>query len=229
MLSARLFGLCRNTRLVSTRSNGSKVNTIANMKDRIEALGSNKEINTVPNMITFARILASPGLAYAIAHNMKAVALTTCVLFGFSDWLDGYLARKLNQKTVFGALLDPMADKIMIGSICGGLAYNGLIPLPLAGLIVGRDVALLACSFIIRARERPSGSPFFDTTYSATFSIIPSDLSKVCRAPVDDSSFVLIHMYFRLSLFIDKYSDAVLFAFCHSGSVRLWSSLDSGD
>lgn len=162
--------------------------------DKYKSFVNNKELNTIPNIITFSRILASPGLAYAIAMNMKATALVTCVVFGFSDWLDGYLAKKLNQKTIFGAFLDPMADKIMIASICSGLAYNGLIPLPLAALIVGRDAVLLGLSFLIRARERPKGSPFFDTTYSATFQIIPSDLSKVGTFYITGSVLLLCHI-----------------------------------
>lgn len=67
-----------------------------------------------------SRIAASPLLSAAIAYDMKFAALGGCVLFGFTDWLDGYLAKKLNQQTVFGAFLDPMADKIFIGALSVG-------------------------------------------------------------------------------------------------------------
>ena len=60
-----------------------------------------------------------------------------------------------------------------------GLVMKGLFPLPLACLIVGRDLSLIAASFALRAIERPAGSHFFDTTDSATFNIVPSELSKV--------------------------------------------------
>ncbi len=63
------------------------------------------------------------------------------------------------------------------------------MPLPLVLLIVGRDAVLLASSFILRSREQPKGTPFFDTTYSATFAIIPSDLSKV----ICDLNFVSVY------------------------------------
>jgi len=66
----------------------------------------------------------------------------------------------------------------MIGCLTAGVAVKGLLPLELAALILGRDVFLLGCSFYIRYREMPAGTPFFDTTYSATFEIIPSNLSK---------------------------------------------------
>eukprot|EP01032_Pedospumella_encystans_P016882 gene16882-19241_t len=126
-----------------------------------------------------SRIAASPLLSIAIAYDMKAAALGGCILFGFTDWLDGYLANKLNQKTVLGAFLDPMADKIMIGALTVGLVAKGLLPVPLACVIIGRDVFLVAASFAMRAIERPAGSAFFDTTDSATFRIVPSDLSKL--------------------------------------------------
>ena len=148
-------------------------------KEKWQNLKNNKELYTIPNMITTARILSSPVLAVTIAMDMKYISLGGCLLFGFSDWLDGYLAKKLNQKTVFGAFLDPLADKFMIGAITVGLAFNGLLPMPLMGVIVGRDAFLTAASFIIRAVEKPKDAAFFDTTDSATFVIAPSDLSKV--------------------------------------------------
>lgn len=152
---------------------------VQSWKEYIKSIVDNKEINTIPNIITMSRIAASPLLSVAIAYDMKAVALGGCVLFGFSDWLDGYLAKKLNQKTVLGAFLDPMADKVMIGALTVGLVAKGLLPFPLACVILGRDAVLIGATFALRAIQRPAGSHFFDTTDSATFNIIPSELSKV--------------------------------------------------
>mmetsp|Transcript_17117 Transcript_17117/g.38672 ORF Transcript_17117/g.38672 Transcript_17117/m.38672 type:complete len:264 (+) Transcript_17117:66-857(+) len=145
----------------------------------LRSLVDSKELNTIPNIITISRIIASPGLSIAIAYDMKMVALGGCVLFGFSDWLDGYLAQRLNQRTVLGAFLDPMADKVMIGAIAAGLVAKGLMPLQLAAVIISRDMLLVGCVFAMRAKDRPAGAPFFDTTSSATFDIVPSDLSKI--------------------------------------------------
>ena len=141
-----------------------------------------KEIYTIPNMITMSRIISSPFLTYAIINDMKYSALIGCCLFGLTDWLDGYIAKKFNQMTVLGAFLDPVADKVFVAALSIGLCYKGLIPLGLASIIIGRDVILIIGSFIIRIRERPPGSPFFDTTYSATFEIAPSVLSKINTA-----------------------------------------------
>ena len=138
-----------------------------------------EEIWTVPNIITYLRMAASPMLGWAIVYDYKTVAVIGCGVAGFSDWLDGYIARNYNQMTVLGGMLDPAADKIMITCLTIGCAVKGLMPVELAALIIGRDVLLLGGSFALRAREMPVGSPFFDTTHSATFEIIPSTLSKV--------------------------------------------------
>lgn len=126
-----------------------------------------------------SRIVASPLLSMAIAYDMKAAALGGCIVFGITDWLDGYLAKKLNQATVLGAFLDPMADKVMIGALTIGLVAKGLMPIELACVILGRDLALIAASFALRAIEKPADAHFFDTTDSATFNIVPSEMSKV--------------------------------------------------
>lgn len=138
-----------------------------------------KEIWTVPNMITISRIVASPFLALAIVWDMREVALAGCIAAGISDWADGYIAKNYNQMTVLGGMLDPIADKVMIGCLTCGLALKGLLPMELMGIILGRDAILLASSFALRAYEKPAGAPYFDTTYSATFEITPSLLSKV--------------------------------------------------
>jgi len=116
----------------------------------VKELINNKNIFTIPNIITTSRIVCSPFLGFAIAYDMKLVALSGCIVFGFSDWLDGYLAKKLKQETVLGAFLDPVADKFMIGSLSVGLLYQGLIPAPLVAIFIGRDATLLVLSFIKR-------------------------------------------------------------------------------
>ncbi len=133
---------------------------------------------TVPNAITLTRMASSPFLGYAIVLDYKEVALVGCCVAGFSDWLDGYIAKSYNQATLLGGLLDPIADKFLIGSLTAGMALKGLLPMELAYTILGRDLVLLAATFGFRLLEQPEGTPFFDTTYSATFEIIPSELSK---------------------------------------------------
>lgn len=76
--------------------------------------------------------------------------------------------------------MDPVADKVFIGSIATGLCYKGLIPSELLAIILGRDGLLIIGGLSIRAIEKEKNSDFFDTTSrSATFEIIPTNLSKV--------------------------------------------------
>ena len=117
-------------------------------------------IYSIPNVITMTRIVGSPMIAYFIINDMKELALASCVAAAFSDWLDGFIARRFDMKTSFGAYLDPLADKIMIGTLTGSLMYNGMLPMEIGGIILARDAFLLTASIIIRYREKPKGVIF---------------------------------------------------------------------
>ena len=75
--------------------------------------------------------------------------------------------------------MDPVADKVMIGTLTVALTVKDLLPVPLGCLIIFRDVALIALSFVMRHYEKPADAAFFDTNQSATFQISPSELSKI--------------------------------------------------
>ena len=166
-------------------------NYFTGAKKYIADLRVNKNINTIPNKITMSRIIASPILCMALVHDYRKVVLGGIVVCAFSDWLDGYLAKKLNQQTIFGGMLDPIADKVFLCSLATGLTILDVIPFPLAAVIIGRDILLVACTFVIRAVEKPPNAPFFDTTITATLEVTPSKLSKV---------FMLILLFFLCPL-----------------------------
>ncbi len=136
------------------------------------------EIGTVPNMITLSRIAATPFLGYIIVQGQYAWAFAGVSVFGWSDWLDGYIARKWDQRTVLGTFLDPFADKILIITMTLAEGWAGLLPGGLVGLIVARDLGLVAGGFYMRAKTKPDGVPFFDTTQSSAMQVKPSMLSK---------------------------------------------------
>jgi cardiolipin synthase len=107
-------------------------------------------ILTVPNQLTFLRLMFLPFFIIAIKYDRYGWALGTLVVAGFSDGLDGFLARKLNQRTPLGAYLDPIADKLLMSSSFFVLALKGKIGWWLAILVLGRDVLLLiACAVIL--------------------------------------------------------------------------------
>ena len=104
---------------------------------------------SLPNVITLARILLIPVFVLTYLGPWAWSYLATAVLFGLAattDWLDGYLARRLDQTTPFGAFLDPVADKlIVVTALVLLIAHHASIWLTLPALvIVGREIVISA-------------------------------------------------------------------------------------
>ena len=104
---------------------------------------------TIPTLLTWARIASIPliigvyYLGWAMATK-NLVATTLFVLFAATDWLDGWLARRLNQTSAFGAFLDPVADKILICASLLVLLGQGRVDTMVALVIIGREIAISA-------------------------------------------------------------------------------------
>jgi cardiolipin synthase len=96
---------------------------------------------TIPNALSVLRLLGVPLFLWLLlGPHADAWALVVLMISGFTDWLDGVLARALNQMSNFGALLDPLADRLYILATLIGLVLRHVIPLWLAVVIIGRDV-----------------------------------------------------------------------------------------
>ncbi len=98
---------------------------------------------TIPNQLTFLRIVLVPLFVTFVIYRMWGAALVTFVVAAATDALDGYLARRLNQRSYIGTLVDPLADKVLMGSSYVLLAQKGLIPPWLAVLVLSRDVLIV--------------------------------------------------------------------------------------
>lgn len=106
----------------------------------------------IPNLITWFRILLIPifiGVFYLpdeiLSLHFKHVASTIIFsLAAITDWLDGYLARALNQTSAFGAFLDPVADKLMVAAALIVLVNLELVNMIIAFIIIGREIAISA-------------------------------------------------------------------------------------
>lgn len=98
---------------------------------------------TIPNLLTVSRILMTPGIVMAFADKRFDIAWVLFALAGLTDALDGALARILKQRSSFGAMLDPLADKILLDTSFICLAVQGWIPNWLAVLVVSRDVFIV--------------------------------------------------------------------------------------
>jgi len=105
-----------------------------------------------PNLVTLSRIVLIPliiGLFYVPADWMsmheKNVAATWVFIFAAAtDWLDGYLARRLNQMSAFGAFLDPVADKLIVAGALVVLLQLERVEALVALIIIGREIAISA-------------------------------------------------------------------------------------
>jgi cardiolipin synthase (CMP-forming) len=108
---------------------------------------------TIPNLLSFARLLGVPLFLWLLlGPHADGWALTVLMLSGFTDWADGVLARKLNQMSKLGALLDPLADRLYILATLIGLVLRQVIPWWLAAAIIGRDLILLTTVPALRRR-----------------------------------------------------------------------------
>ena len=104
---------------------------------------------TVPTLLTWARIVAIPliiGVYYLpLEWGTRNLAATVMfVFFALTDWLDGFLARKLNQTSAFGAFLDPVADKFLVCASLLILVHLGRADVFVALIIIGREIAISA-------------------------------------------------------------------------------------
>ena len=100
-------------------------------------------IFTIPNFISLLRLISIPLIAYMIYTDRKWAALIILALSALSDWLDGFLARRMHQISKIGQLLDPLADRLLI--FCSVLVFGmaGLLPWWLLIAIGLRDLVML--------------------------------------------------------------------------------------
>jgi cardiolipin synthase len=104
---------------------------------------------TIPTLLTWTRIVAIPLLVGVFYLGLKPevqnlIATVMFVVFALTDWLDGYLARKLNQTSAFGAFLDPVADKFLVCASLLVLVHLKRVDVFVALIIIGREIAISA-------------------------------------------------------------------------------------
>ena len=104
---------------------------------------------TIPTLMTWTRIVAIPfivGVFYTElpVESRNFLATTMFVIFAITDWLDGFLARKLNQASSFGAFLDPVADKFLVCASLLVLVHLHRVHVFVALIIIGREIAISA-------------------------------------------------------------------------------------
>ena len=104
---------------------------------------------TVPNLLSFLRLALVPVFLILLVRREDAWALLVLAVASLTDFLDGAIARKFNQITRLGQLLDPAADRLYIFAALIGLAWRDLVPWWIVLVVVGRDVFLLGLGVVL--------------------------------------------------------------------------------
>ncbi|WP_235833275.1 CDP-alcohol phosphatidyltransferase family protein [Glaciibacter flavus] len=110
---------------------------------------ASSRVLTVPNILSFFRLALVPVFLVLLISAQDVAALVVLAVASATDFLDGYLARRLNQISRLGQLLDPAADRLYLFAALLGLAARELIPWWLVAVIVGRDVFLAVLGIIL--------------------------------------------------------------------------------
>ena len=110
------------------------------------AVGSDA-ILTVPNVITVVRFLGTPVFVWLVlARQEYGWGVFVLALMGSTDWIDGFVARKLNQTSKLGRIMDPVADRVALVAVIITMVIAGLLPLWLLLLLLIPDVVLLGAT-----------------------------------------------------------------------------------
>lgn len=154
---------------------------------RRRSLSSQDNIWTVPNVLSAARIASAPIVGYLVIKEQYLLAMIGTAFASLTDLLDGWIARTWpSQKSTLGSILDPMGDKLLVGTLACTMTMQGLLPISLATLMVVRDLGIVSFSFYIqrlamnRSRTKANSSPFKMQTVSnqGLLKIQPTSISR---------------------------------------------------
>jgi cardiolipin synthase (CMP-forming) len=110
-----------------------------------------KSYRSAPNLLTLLRICLMPFLVAAVLEGHYGLSFGLFLAAGLTDALDGTLARVLEQRTMLGQYLDPVADKLLLSTLFLVLMHKGLIPTTVTALVFGRDLGILVVSALLYA------------------------------------------------------------------------------
>ena len=130
-----------------------------------------QQLRMVPNLLSVLRLLLVPVFLLLILNDRHLLAIAVLALASLTDYLDGIFARKFNQVTRLGQLLDPAADRLYIFSALIGLAATNHIPLWLAAVVVCRDL-ILAAAYPVLATHGYGPLPVHYLGKAGTFALM---------------------------------------------------------
>jgi cardiolipin synthase (CMP-forming) len=187
MLTRRMKTNIRLNIVISRRAvfTSAKVSCDKGLNERIAPKSEIKveRVLTIPNVLTMSRIALTPVISYLLLSDQHAMAIVLTLVAGFSDFLDGYIARKFpSQQSALGSIIDPLADKIFVCTLTITLTQCGLLPLELMSVILVRDLGLIFASLIVRYRmidEPKTLWKFLNIKNKASVQVEASFISKL--------------------------------------------------
>lgn len=126
---------------------------------------------TVPNALSLARLLALPFIYFDVVGGREGRALAILVVVSWSDWVDGYIARRFNQMTRVGRLLDPISDRLLIAVVGIAMIIAGILPVWAVLLVLARDAVMLLGVALLLARGK-TPPEVTDLGKTATFGLM---------------------------------------------------------
>jgi cardiolipin synthase len=126
---------------------------------------------TVPNLLSLARLLALPFIYFDTTTGREGRALVLLVVVSWSDWIDGYVARRFNQVSRLGRLLDPISDRLLVATVGIAFIVVGIMPLWAVLLVLARDAFMLAGVALLLTRGK-TPPPVTDLGKTATFGLM---------------------------------------------------------
>lgn len=132
----------------------------------------------LPNILTSLRILLVPPVGISVARDDMGMALPLLAVAALTDAADGFLARRWQAASAYGAYLDPVADKLLAATVFAGLAFAGRLPWWLAALVLGRDLLILA--FAAWAMTRTRIRKFPPSVWGKASTVLQFSLGLAC-------------------------------------------------
>ncbi|PIP79729.1 MAG: hypothetical protein COW84_08960 [Gammaproteobacteria bacterium CG22_combo_CG10-13_8_21_14_all_40_8] len=177
------------------------------------------KIKNLPNLITLTRLILLIPLAYFLYYRSYQQALIVFIVAGVSDGLDGILARSFHWTSRFGAIADPIADKLLMLVSYSFLAFQNILPMWLLMLVVGRDVLIVAGAWHLKHLQRsiklsPTLMSKINTTlqiilvtaamFALVFSFIPDQVTQILIWVVGLSSLISGIQYLMIAWHLKK-------------------------
>ncbi|CAH6718948.1 cardiolipin synthase (CMP-forming) [[Candida] jaroonii] len=140
-----------------------------------------ENIYTVPNFLTMSRILTTPIITYYISTHQVTPAMILFTVSCITDFLDGFIARRYKSFTVLGSILDPIADKLLMGCCTIALLYSKVMNPVIGGLFIAKDFMLLLMGIYYRYTTLPPPKIWsrFINLSIPTVKVEPNMISKV--------------------------------------------------